>query len=60
LTLVWPAVDQHGRVIDVLVSKKRDGVAARRFSPLPGPARPVEVTTYEAGLYPMVIDKGWG
>ena len=28
---VYRAVDQHGQVIDVLVSKRRDGEAARRF-----------------------------
>ena len=28
---VYRAIDQHGQVIDVLVSKRRDGEAARRF-----------------------------
>jgi transposase-like protein len=28
---VYRAVDQHGQVIDVLVSARRDGAAARRF-----------------------------
>jgi DDE domain len=28
---VYRAVDQHGQIIDVLVSKRRDGEAARRF-----------------------------
>jgi IS6 family transposase len=28
---VYQAVDQHGQIIDVLVSKRRDGEAARRF-----------------------------
>jgi hypothetical protein len=45
---VYRAVDQHGQVIDVLVSKRRDGEAARRFfgralSTLK--VRPVEVVT---------------
>jgi transposase, IS6 family len=30
---VYPAVDQHGQVIDVLVSARRDAAAARRFFP---------------------------
>ena len=29
---VYRAVDEHGQVIDVLVSKRRDSTAARRFS----------------------------
>jgi hypothetical protein len=28
---VYRAVDQHGQIIDVLVSKRRNGHAARRF-----------------------------
>ena len=28
---VYRAVDQHGQIVDVLVSKRRDGDAARRF-----------------------------
>lgn len=47
---VYRAVDQHGQVIDVLVSARRDGAAARRFlsSVLAENARPEEVTTNKA------------
>jgi len=30
-TYLYRAVDQHGQVIDVLLSKRRDAVAARTF-----------------------------
>jgi len=30
-TYLYRAVDQHGQVIDVLVSQRRDGAAARAF-----------------------------
>jgi transposase, IS6 family len=54
------AVDQHGQVIDVLVSKRRDGVAARRFfqralSTLK--VRPAEVVTDAARVSPRVLDE---
>jgi transposase-like protein len=57
---VYRAVDQHGQVIDVLVSKRRDGHAARRFF-----ARalamlkvtPSEVVTDKAPVYPRVLDE---
>ena len=44
---VYRAVDQHGQVIDVLVSKQRNIPAATRFfeTMLSGRARPKEVTT---------------
>ena len=44
------AVDQHGQVIDVLVSTRRDGAAARRFFDrvLREHARPEQVTTDKA------------
>jgi len=57
---VYRAIDQHGQVIDVLVSKRRDGEAARRFF---GRAlttlkvRPVEVVTDAAPVYPRVLDE---
>jgi hypothetical protein len=39
-TYLYRAVDQHGQVIDVLLSTRRDLAAARRFSPgRCGPAR---------------------
>ena len=57
-TYLYRAIDQHGQVIDVLVSARRDGAAARalvtrtlRFGPAP-----VEVTTDRASVYPRVLD----
>ena len=52
-TYLYRAVDQHGQVIDVLVSKRRDGAAARAFFPraLIHSASPVEVTTDRAPVY---------
>ena len=40
-------MDQHGQVIDVYVSKKRDTAAATRFftTAIAAPGEPVEVTT---------------
>jgi transposase-like protein len=57
---VYRAVDQHGQVIDVLVSKRRDSDAARRFfyralSTLK--VTPAEVVTDAAPVYPRVIDE---
>jgi IS6 family transposase len=57
-TYLYRAVDQHGQVIDVLVSARRDGAAARAFFKCAlktGPA-PVEVTTDRAPVYPRVIN----
>ena len=53
------AVDQHGQVIDVLVSERRDGTAARTFCARAlthGPSL-AEVTTDRAPVYPRVIDE---
>ena len=58
-TYLYRAVDQHGQVIDVLLSKRRDAVAARTFFTLAlrfGSAL-VEVTTDRAPVYPRVIDE---
>jgi transposase-like protein len=58
-TYLYRAVDQHGQVIDVLVSHRRDGATARAFfarALTHGPA-PVEVTTDRAPVYPRVIDE---
>jgi transposase-like protein len=55
----YRAVDQHGQVIDVFLSERRGGRAARAFFSRAlrfGPA-PVEVTTDRAPLYPHVIDE---
>jgi transposase, IS6 family len=56
---VYRAVDQHGQVIDVLVSAKRDLAAARRFfsRALRTGTIPAEVTTDRAAVYPRVIDE---
>jgi transposase-like protein len=58
-TYLYRAVDQHGQVIDVLVSNRRHGAAGRAFFVRAlrfGPA-PVEVTTDRAPVYPRVIDE---
>jgi transposase-like protein len=58
-TYLYRAVDQHAQVIDVLVSERRDGAAARAFfvrALRHGPS-PVEVTTDRAPVYPRVIDE---
>ena len=57
-TYLYRAVDQHGQVIDVLVSQRRDGAAARAFfaRALPHGPSPVEITTDRAPVYPRVID----
>jgi transposase, IS6 family len=54
-----PTIDQHGQVIDVLVSERRHARAARAFftrALTSGPA-PVEVTTDRASVYPRVIEE---
>ncbi|PZS18340.1 MAG: IS6 family transposase, partial [Pseudonocardiales bacterium] len=56
---LYRAIDQHGQVIDVLVSQRRDAHAARAFSTRAltrGPS-PVEITTDRAPVYPRVIDE---
>ena len=57
---VYRAVDQHGQVIDVLVAKRRDGDAARRFFRRAlGTLKvtPTEVVTDAAAVYPRVLDE---
>jgi transposase, IS6 family len=56
---LYRAVDQHGQVIDVLLSGRRDLAAARRFftRALRAGTVPVEVTTDRAPLYPRVLDE---
>jgi transposase-like protein len=58
-TYLYRAVDQHGQVIDVLVSERRDAAAVRAFfaRALKHGAAPVEVTTDLARVYPRVIDE---
>ena len=55
---VYRAVDQHGQVIDVLVSKRRNVDAATRFfeTMLAGRDRPREVTTDLAAPLLRVVD----
>jgi transposase, IS6 family len=58
-TYLYRAVDQHGQVIDVLVSSRRDAIAARTFFARAlrcGPV-PVEVVTDRAPVYPQVLDE---
>ena len=54
-----PAADQHGQVIDVLLSVRRDLAAARRFfgRGLRAGTLPIEVTTDRAPVYPRVLDE---
>jgi transposase, IS6 family len=56
---LYRAVDQFGQVIDVMLSQRRDALAARRFfdGVLVCAARPIEVTTDRAATYPAVLDQ---
>lgn len=57
---VYRAVDQHGQVIDVLVSARRDAAAARRsFRRALATLKvtPSEVVTDAAPVYPAVLDE---
>jgi transposase-like protein len=59
LSYLYRAVDQHGQVIDVLLSTRRNADAAKAFFTLAmtlGP-EPVEITTDRAPVYPRVIDE---
>ena len=53
-TYLYRAIDQHGQVIDVLLSMRRDLAAARRFFTrvMRAGVIPVEVTTDRAPTYP--------
>ncbi|HEY7175774.1 MAG TPA: IS6 family transposase [Micromonosporaceae bacterium] len=56
---VYRTVDQHGQIIDVLVSKRRDAQAARRFftrALTTLKVTPTEVVTDAAPVYPRVLD----
>ncbi|WP_433281651.1 IS6 family transposase [Micromonospora sp. CA-244673] len=56
---VYRAVNQHGQVIDVLVSGRRDAAAARRFfrkALRVLKVTPREVVTDAAPVYPAVLD----
>jgi transposase-like protein len=56
---LYRAIDQHGQVIDVLASPKRDLAATRQFfaRALNAARRPTEVTTDRAPAYPRVLDE---
>jgi transposase-like protein len=58
-TYLYRAIDQHGQVIDVLLSARRDLAAGRRFftRALRAGTVPVEVTTDRAPVYPRVLDE---
>ena len=58
-TYLYRAIDQHGQVIDVLLSARRDLAAAREFftRALRAGTVPVEVTTDRAPVYPRVLDE---
>jgi transposase-like protein len=55
---VYRAVDQHGQVIDVYVSKKRDKAAARQFfdGAITAHGKPAEVVTDKAAALANVIE----
>ena len=56
---VYRAIDQHGQVIDVLVSARRDAAAARRLFQRALQmlkVTPSEVVTDAAPAYPAVLD----
>jgi transposase-like protein len=57
---VYRAIDQHGQVIDVLLSTRRDGATARRFFARALRAlkvTPSEVVTDASPVYPGVLDE---
>ena len=56
---LYRAIDQHGKVIDVMLSARRDLAAARRFfiRALRACPIPAEVTTDGAPAYPRVLDE---
>jgi transposase, IS6 family len=58
-TYLYRAVDQHGQVIDVMLSARRDLAAARRFftRALRAGTVPAEVINDGAPAYPRVLDE---
>jgi transposase-like protein len=57
---LYRAIDQHGQVIDVFVSPRRNSKAARRFFERAigtTKVRPVEVVTDRAPTYPVVLEE---
>jgi transposase, IS6 family len=58
---LYRAIDQYGQVIDILLSPRRDGAAARAFltrALAHGPS-PIEITTDRAPVYPRVLGTSW-
>ena len=56
---LYRAIDQHGQVIDVFVSTRRNAAIARAFSiraRCHGPA-PTQIATDKAPVYPKLIDE---
>jgi transposase-like protein len=58
-TYLYRAIDQHGQVVDVLLSVRRDLAAARTFfaRALTVGVTPTEVTTDKAHAYLRVLDE---
>ena len=58
-TYLYRAIDQHGQIIDVMLSTRRDLPAARAFftRTLAVGVTPTEVTTDRAAAYPRVLDE---
>jgi IS6 family transposase len=58
-TYLYRAIDQHGQVIEVLLSARRDLAAARRFfgRALRAGTVPAEVITDRPPAYPRVLDE---
>jgi transposase, IS6 family len=56
---LYRAIDQHGQVVDVLLSVRRDLAAARRFfiRAMQAGTIPVDVTTDRAHVYLLVLDE---
>ena len=58
--LIYRAVDQHGQVIDMLLSGRRDTATARRFFTRAWctlKVIPTEVVTDATSVYPGVLDE---
>ena len=55
---LYRAIDRFGQVIDVLVARKRDKTAARRFcaGALAAATSPTEVSTDRAPAYPRIVE----
>ena len=58
-TYLYRGIDQHGQVIDVMVSTRRNLNAAKAFflGALAVGIHPAEVTTDRAHAYPRVLDE---